>query len=311
MKKILITGGAGYIGSVLTPYLHSLGYHITVIDNFLYKQTSLAAMARKDNFKLIFGDVRDERLIKEQLKEVDVVIPLAAIVGAPACDRDPVLATSINKDSVNLLLKNISSSQQIIMPTTNSAYGSGGKDNYCDENSPLNPLSLYARDKVEVEKSLMNHPKATSFRLATVFGVSPRMRLDLLVNNFCYRAITDRFVIVFEGHFKRNYIHLLDVCQAFELALSKPEQFQGEIFNVGLSTANVSKIELCALIKQRNPEFTYLEAPLGKDPDQRNYLVSNAKIESKGFNPKVNLESGIDELSKFLKMFDQRSHSNI
>jgi len=309
--KILITGGAGYLGSVITKRMLDEGHEVIVLDKLIFNQTSLLGYTYTSKFRFVYGDVRNEKLLEKLCNEVDVIIPLAAIVGAPACDRDPVLATSINKDSVNLLLKNISSSQQIIMPTTNSAYGSGGNDNYCDENSPLNPLSLYARDKVEVEKSLMNHSKATSFRLATVFGVSPRMRLDLLVNNFCYRAITDRFVIVFEGHFKRNYIHLLDVCQAFELALSKPEQFQGEIFNVGLSTANVSKLELCAVIKQRNPEFTYLEAPLGKDPDQRNYLVSNAKIESKGFNPKVNLESGIDELSKFLKMFDQRSHSNI
>lgn len=311
MKRVLITGGAGYIGSVLTPFLNNLGYHTTVVDNFMYKQTSLANMAQKDNFELIFGDVRDETLMKPLLKKADVVIPLAAIVGAPACDKDPIAASSINKDSVEMLLRNIGQEQQILMPTTNSAYGSGDKDNYCDENSPLNPLSLYAKDKVEIEKKLMQHPKATSFRLATVFGVSPRMRLDLLVNNFCYRALTDGFLVIFEGHFKRNYIHLVDVCNAFALALNEPNKFNGEIFNVGLSSANVSKLDLCEQIKKVLPNFVYLEAPLGKDPDQRNYIVSNKKIESLGFNPKNSLESGIKELVKFMRMFNHKLHSNI
>ena len=260
---------------------------------------------------MIFGDVRDETLIKPLLKKADVVIPLAAIVGAPACDKDPIAASSINKNSVEMLLRNIGQEQQILMPTTNSAYGSGDKDNYCDENSPLNPLSLYAKDKVEIEKKLMQHPKATSFRLATVFGVSPRMRLDLLVNNFCYRALTDGFVVIFEGHFKRNYIHLVDVCNAFALALNEPNKFNGEIFNVGLSSANVSKLDLCEQIKKVLPNFVYLEAPLGKDPDQRNYIVSNKKIESLGFKPKNSLESGIKELVKFMRMFNHKLHSNI
>lgn len=311
MKRVLITGGAGYIGSVLTPYLHDRGYHITVVDNFMYKQTSLANMARKDNFDLVFGDVRDESLIKSLLKNTEVVIPLAAIVGAPACDKDPIAASSINKDSVEMLLRNIGRNQQILMPTTNSAYGSGDKDNFCDEKSPLNPLSLYAKDKVEIEKKLMEHQSATSFRLATVFGVSPRMRLDLLVNNFCYRALTDGFVVIFEGHFKRNYIHILDVCNAFSLALSDPDKFNGEIFNVGLSSANVSKLELCERIKREVKNFVYLEASLGKDPDQRNYIVSNKKIESLGLIPKVDLESGIKELIKFMRMFNHKMHSNI
>jgi nucleoside-diphosphate-sugar epimerase len=309
--KILVTGGAGYIGSVLVPKLLSQGHEVTVIDNFMYKQTSLASSIRNKNLNLIFGDVRDEALLKQHLPKSDVIIPLAAIVGAPACDSDPIAAQSINKDSILWLLKQFSTSQRIIMPTTNSAYGSGDKNNFCDESSPLNPLSLYARDKVAVEKELMEHPGATSFRLATVFGISPRMRLDLLVNNFAFRAITDGFVVVFEGHFKRNYIHVLDVVQAFNLALGNEKDFRGEIFNVGLSEANISKIELCREIQAILPSFTYLEAALGKDPDQRNYVVSNEKIEKIGFKPSVSLGSGLQELIKGLKMFNHKPFTNI
>lgn len=311
MKSILITGGAGYIGSTLVPDLLSKNYNVTVVDNFMYKQTSLASSIRHKNFSLVFGDVRDESLMKSLTAKADVVIPLAAIVGAPACDKDPIAAQTINKDSILSLLKNISSNQQIIMPTTNSAYGSGDKNNFCDESSPLNPLSLYAKDKVVVEESLMQHENSTSFRLATVFGISPRMRLDLLVNNFAYRAITDGFVVVFEGHFKRNYIHVLDVVQAFNLALEHPDKFKGEIFNVGLSEANISKLELCEEIQKIIPSFTYLEAALGKDPDQRNYVVSNEKIEAQGFSPQVTLSAGLKELIKGLKMFDHKQFTNI
>jgi nucleoside-diphosphate-sugar epimerase len=277
----------------------------------MYDQTSLATSIRDRNLEIIFGDVRDESLMKKLISKADIIIPLAAIVGAPACDKDPVTAQSINKDSILWLLKQISKSQQVIMPTTNSAYGSGDKNNFCDENSPLNPLSLYARDKVVVEKSLLEHENSTSFRLATVFGISPRMRLDLLVNNFTLRAITDGFVIVFEGHFKRNYIHILDVVQAFNLAIEKKEQFKGEIFNVGLSEANISKIELCQEIKKIVPDFVFLEAPLGKDPDQRNYIVSNKKIEALGFSPAVSLQEGLNELVKGLKMFNHKPFTNV
>jgi nucleoside-diphosphate-sugar epimerase len=310
LSNILVTGGAGYIGSTLVPDLLNKKHKVTVIDNFMYDQTSLATSIRDRNFEIIFGDVRDESLMKKLVSKADIIIPLAAIVGAPACDKDPVTAQSINKDSILWLLKQVSKSQQVIMPTTNSAYGSGDKNNFCDENSPLNPLSLYARDKVVVEKSLLEHENSTSFRLATIFGISPRMRLDLLVNNFTLRAITDGFVIVFEGHFKRNYIHILDVVQAFNLAIEKKDQFKGEIFNVGLSQANISKIELCQEIKKIVPDFLFLEAPLGKDPDQRNYIVSNKKIEALGFSPVVSLQEGLNELVKGLKMFNHKPFTN-
>lgn len=309
--NILVTGGAGYIGSILVPFLLNQNHRVIVIDNFMYKQTSLASSLRDERLTLVFGDVRDENLMKEYISKADVIIPLAAIVGAPACDRDPTAAQSINKDSILWLLKQLSVSQRIIMPTTNSAYGSGDENNFCDEDSPLNPLSLYARDKVTVEKALMDHQKATSFRLATVFGISPRMRLDLLVNNFALRAISDGFVIVFEGHFKRNYVHLLDVVQAFNLAIMDEKNFNGEIFNVGLSEANISKIDLCREIQTIIPTFTYLEAALGKDPDQRNYIVSNKKIEKLGFKPKVSLQSGLIELVKGLQMFNHKPFSNL
>ncbi len=310
-ERILVTGGAGYVGSVLVPELLSKGYHVTVLDNFMYKQTSLAGISREKNLELVFGDVRDTSLMKKHLSKSDVVVPLAAIVGAPACDKDPFQAESINRNAILWMLKELSSNQRVIMPTTNSAYGSGDKDNFCDENSPLNPLSLYARDKVIVEKELMNHANATSFRLATVFGISPRMRLDLLVNNFAFRAVTDGFIVIFEGHFKRNYIHIADVVQAFMLSIENPKNFTGQIFNVGLSSANISKLELCKKIKEIVPKFTYLESELGKDPDQRNYIVSNAKIEKFGFRPMMQLEDGLQELVKMLPMYNQKLFGNV
>jgi nucleoside-diphosphate-sugar epimerase len=311
MKRILVTGGAGYIGSVLIPMLLKLNYEVTVVDNFMYQQPSLASSISNNNLKLIIGDVRDFSMMKKLIANSDVVIPLAAIVGAPACDRDPIMASSINKDSILWLFDNIARDQQIIMPTTNSAYGSGDKNNYCDEDSKLNPLSLYAKDKVTVEQSLMQLGNSTSFRLATVFGISPRMRLDLLVNNFVNRAVHDKFVILFEGHFKRNYVHVLDVAKAFIFAIENPSLVQNQVFNFGLSEANISKIELCELIQKQVPGFTFLEAPLAKDPDQRNYIVSNAKIEAVGMKAKVSLESGIAELIKGMGMYRSNIYSNI
>jgi nucleoside-diphosphate-sugar epimerase len=245
------------------------------------------------------------------LSKADLVIPLAAIVGAPACEKDAIAAQSVNKDSMIWLIDKLSSNQRILMPTTNSAYGSGDHDNLCDENSELKPLSLYAKDKVTVEKALMNFTNATSFRLATVFGISPRMRLDLLVNNFVFRAVSDGFIVIFEGHFKRNYIHLHDVVSAFNMAIKSENDFRGEIFNVGLSEANLSKIQLCDEIKKILPSFTYLEAPYGKDPDQRNYIVSNAKIEALGFKPTKSLQIGLRELVKGIKMYDSKPYTNL
>lgn len=311
MKNVLVTGGAGYIGSVLVPTLLQKGHKVTVIDNFLYKQPSLASVISNKNLTLVYGDVRDTQLMSRNLSIADVVIPLAAIVGAPACLKDPQMASSINKDSMIWLFDKISNSQQILMPTTNSAYGSGDKNNFCDEESKLNPLSLYAKDKVFVEKYLMEKDNATSFRLATVFGISPRMRLDLLVNNFVQRALTDRFIILFEGHFKRNYVHVQDVVDLFMFGIDNPEKVSGQVFNFGLSQANVSKQQLCERIKYQLPDFTFQDAPFAKDPDQRNYIVSNKKIEAIGMKAKVTLDEGISELIKGLGMFSSYPYSNL
>ena len=309
--KILVTGGAGYLGSTLVPELLELGHQVTLVDNFVYKQSSLNHVCHKSNFKVVKGDVRIESIMKPLIKDADVIIPLAALVGAPICNQDPVGATTINHDAIDMMLKMISKDQLILMPTTNSAYGSGDKNNFCTEESPLNPISRYAIDKVEIEKSLMQHPNAISFRLATVFGMSPRMRIDLLVNDFTYRAVYDGFVVLFESHFKRNYVHVKDVSRVFQHALLNHEKMCGQIYNVGLSEANVSKWELCERIKKHLPSFTFLEAPLGKDPDQRNYIVSNEKLEATGYKTAYSLDHGIEELIKGFTMIKNTKYGNV
>ena len=255
--------------------------------------------------------MRDEGKIVPILKNYDIIIPLAALVGAPMCKLDPVGARSVNHDSIDILLKNISKKQILLMPTTNSAYGTGDKNNFCTEESELRPISQYAIDKVDVEKKLMEHENSVSFRLATVFGMSPRMRIDLLVNDFVYRAIRDGFIVLFEGHFKRNYIHIRDVCDVFSFAISNIDKMKGEIFNVGLSNANLSKKELCEKIKTKIKEFVFFEENLQKDPDQRNYIVSNEKIEKLGFKPNISIEEGIEELAKGYKMLKVKNFSNV
>ena len=308
--KILITGGAGYLGSIMTGELINRNFEVTVLDNFMYQQNSLSTYFASSKFRVISGDVRNLDSLKYEISKVDVVIPLAAIVGAPACDQDPVAATSINKTAIIEMLKLMSKDQILLMPTTNSAYGQGDEHNFCDENSPLNPLSQYAREKVEVEEEIMSRENSVSFRLATVFGMSPRMRLDLLVNEFVLRALKDKFVVLFEGDFKRNYVHVRDVAQAFLLALDNIDKFSGQIFNVGLSEANISKNELCAKIKEYIPDFFYTESPISKDPDQRNYLVSNAKIEKLGFKPQFGLDRGLQELIMGIATLRTRNFTN-
>lgn len=310
-EKVLVTGGAGYLGSILVPELLSEGFRVTVLDNFMYQQNSLAHMCANQDFDVVRGDVRIPSTVQPLLKEADIIIPLAALVGAPLCSKDPIGASTTNRDAIFWMLENISKTQRILMPTTNSAYGSGDKNNFCTEESPLHPISHYAIEKVEVEKRLMEHPNAISFRLATVFGMSPRMRIDLLVNDFTYRAVYDRFVVLFESHFKRNYIHNRDVTRAFLHGLRKFEDMRGQVFNVGLSDANVSKKELCQAIQKQIPSFVFMEAPVGKDPDQRNYIVSNAKIEKTGYKPEYSLDKGIQELIKGYRMISNTRYGNI
>jgi len=311
MAKILVTGGAGYIGSILVPALMDQGHQVTVIDNFLYQQDSLNHCCTDDNFEIIRGDVRDQSLIKKYLAQSDIVIPLAALVGAPLCDRDPINATTTNKNAIYSMMDMLSQDQLVIMPTTNSAYGHGDADNFCDENSPLNPISRYARDKVDVEERLMQYQNSISLRLATVFGMSPRMRTDLLVNDFVYRAVKDRCVILFEGHYKRNYIHIRDVARAFIFSIEHSDVMISNIYNVGLSEANLSKNELCVSIQRHIPDFKFYTQGDGKDPDQRNYIVSNAKIESLGYRPMYSLDQGIKELIKGYTMISNNRYGNI
>ena len=310
-KSVLVTGGAGYIGSTLVPELLKIGYKVTVLDIFMYGQNSLLDCCANENFEIVKGDVRDESIVKPLLKNVDYIIPLAALVGAPLCNRDKIGAVTINRDAVGLIAKLASQEQRIIIPTTNSGYGIGQKGIYCTEETPINPITLYGRVKMEAEKIVLDRGNSISFRLATVFGMSPRMRIDLLVNDFVYRAVKDKFVVIFEGHFKRNYIHIRDVASAFIHAMNNFDKMKNEPYNVGLSEANISKLELCAKIKEQVSDFVYLESPIGKDPDKRDYIVSNEKIEKTGFKPVYSIEMGIKELIKGYKIISNSKYGNV
>jgi nucleoside-diphosphate-sugar epimerase len=296
--KILVTGGAGYIGSVLVPQLMDAGHSVTVLDNFLFDQATLFECCQYDTFKIVRGDCRDESLVKKLLADADAIIPLAALVGAPLCKMDPIAAKTVNQDAVEMLCRLSSPSQWILMPVTNSGYGVGEKDKYCTEDSPLRPISLYGVTKVAAEEAVLSRERSLTFRLATVFGMSPRMRIDLLVNDFVYRAVVDRAIVVFEGHFKRNFIHVQDVSRVFLHGLQNFEKMKGRPYNVGLDDANLSKLELCQEIQKQIPQFVYIEAPIGEDPDKRDYIVSNARLESTGFKPEWPLARGIRELIK-------------
>ena len=309
--NILVTGGAGYIGSVLVPELLKSGHQVTVLDNFMYKPNSLLECCYYENFRVINGDSRDEALIKELVRGIDIVIPLAALVGAPLCERDKIGAESTNVGAVRTLTRALSKQQRVISPTTNSGYGIGQKGIYCTEETPLKPISFYGKTKVEAEKIVLGRGNGISLRLATVFGTSPRMRMDLLVNDFTYRALKDRFIVVFEGHFKRNYIHIRDVAKAFIHSIDNFDSMKDEVYNTGLSDTNISKLELCAKIKEQLADFVYLEAPIGEDPDKRDYIVSNEKMEKTGYKPDYSLEMGIRELIKGYTILSNSKYSNV
>ncbi len=309
--KILITGGAGYIGSLLTPHLLRENHEVTVVDSFMYKQTSLLDYCHDKNLTVINGDARDADLIKKQLKNADAILPLACLTGAPLCAKDPIAARSTNLDAIKFILEHRSKNQRIIFPTTNSGYGVGEEGIFCTEETPLRPVSLYGKLKVEIEKILLDSENCMTFRFATVFGMSPRMRLDLLVNDFTYRAVKDRFLILFEAHFKRNYLHVRDAVRAFSHGLANFETMKGEPYNVGLSEANLSKMELCLEIKKQVPDFYVTEAEIGEDQDKRNYVVSNEKIEATGFKTEHSLSMGITELIKGYQIINKNQFANV
>jgi nucleoside-diphosphate-sugar epimerase len=312
VTRVLVTGGAGYLGSILVPALLERGFAVTVVDNFMYGQDSLAAVCYHPAFSLIRGDVRSTDVMQPLVKDADIIIPLAALVGAPLCDRDPIAATSTNLQAIVDMAGQLSKAQWVLLPVTNSGYGVGERGKFCTEDTPIRPVSLYARNKVEAERRLMEkHPSTISFRLATVFGMSPRMRLDLLVNDFVYRACTDRFVVLFESHFKRNFIHVRDVARAFLHGIDRAKEMGGQVYNVGLSEANLSKLELCERIKQHVPDFIIQESDVGRDPDKRDYVVSNEKIERTGYRTAHSLDEGIRELIKGYTMIRAAKYSNV
>jgi len=309
--KILITGGAGYIGSVLTPMLLQESYEVTIIDNFMYNQSSLLDCCWNPNLKIYRGDVRDKKLLEEHVRHSDIILPLACLTGAPLCAKEPQNAQAINYDAIKMILDLKSPSQMLIYPCTNSGYGVGEENIFCDENTPLRPISLYGKLKVDIEKYLLNSGECVTFRLATVFGTSPRMRLDLLVNDFTYRAVTDGAIVLFESHFKRNYLHVRDVAHAFIHTIIHYEKMKGQPYNVGLSDANLSKQELCETIQKHIPKFRFISSDIGEDPDKRNYIVSNERIEATGYRTKFNIEQGILELIQGFQVIRRNQYSNL
>ena len=309
-EKILVTGGAGYIGSILVPTLLAKGYSVTVLDSLLFNQASLLDCCVNPNFDFIKGDICDETLISSLIPKFDIVIPLAAIVGAPACKINPTVTRLVNYNAHMNIVKLIASTQMVIFPCTNSGYGIGEKDAYCTEESPLKPISEYGKNKVAIEKGFLEIGNAVTLRLATVFGISPRMRMDLLVNDFVYKAMKDSSIILFEDHFRRNYIHIRDVAKAFIFAIENNDRMKGEPFNVGLSAANLTKRQLCDKIKEYIPDLYIHSASIGEDPDKRDYLVSNEKIESLGWRPDFTLDDGIIELLKGYRIIKPNQIAN-
>ena len=312
MKKVLITGGAGYLGSVLTEVLLNKGYQVTVIDNLIYKQTSVVPFSYHKNFKFILGDIREISILKPLVESHDVIIPLAAIVGMPACKANPELTIQINYEQVKNITEWVTKNQMVMIPNTNSQYGSSTE--IITENSPFKPLSLYAETKCDTEKAVLDSGNGIALRLATVFGTSYRMRTDLLVNDFVYKAINDGYLVLFESHFIRNYIHIRDIANTFLFMIENYDKCNNNAFNVGLTEANCTKLELANKIKQFVPDLVIVENNFKQDFDQRNYMVSNTKLESKGWTPQFTLEDGIQELIQgyqLIKKYNNKNFTNL
>ncbi len=311
MQKVLVTGGCGYLGSVLCEHLLDAGFKVTALDNLLFGQMSNFHLCHNPNYEFVFGDVRDEKLLATLLKNVDAIIPLAAIVGAPACDRDPLMTTSVNFDAIKSLNKLKSKSQALIYPTTNSGYGTQSGDTFCTEDTPLEPISLYGQTKCDAERELLDSGSAVTLRLATVFGFSPRMRIDLLVNHFVYAAVTDRYLVLFEKDFKRNFVHVRDVADCFMHCLANFTKMVGKPYNLGLDSANLSKEQLALKVKEFVPEFYLHFSEVGSDPDKRNYIVSSERLRKAGFEAKRTLDQGIPELIKGYRMLKRSPLKNV
>jgi nucleoside-diphosphate-sugar epimerase len=309
--KILVTGAAGYIGAVLVPRLLSEGYQVVALDNFMYNQSSLLDVCYNDQLTIVRGDTRDKILMTKLMKNVDAIFPLACLTGAPLCAKEPMAAQAILLDAIKMILELKSKDQRVIFPTTNSGYGVGEKGKHCTETTPLRPISLYGKLKVDAENAILDSGNGITLRLATAFGISPRMRLDLLVNDFTYRAVYDKFVVLFEAHFNRNYIHVRDISKAFIHALNNFDKMKNQPYNVGLSDANLTKLQLCQEIKKLVPDFYFVEATIGEDPDKRDYIVSNEKIEKTGFMPDVTLQKGLQELIKGYQVIKRNQFANI
>jgi nucleoside-diphosphate-sugar epimerase len=308
---VLVTGGAGYLGSVLCERLLNAEYRVTTVDDMMYQQRSLFHLCADPHFDFVSGDARDKELMRRLVKEADVLIPLAAIVGAPACDRDPLLARSVNLEAVRLLNGLRSPQQMVIYPTTNSGYGTQSGDLFCTEDTPLEPISLYGQTKSQAEAELLETPNVITLRLATVFGTSPRMRLDLLVNHFVYAAVTDGYIVIFEKDFKRNYIHVRDVADCFVHCIENFKRMAGRPYNAGLDAANLSKEELALRIKEYVPNFYVHFGQVGSDPDKRNYIVSNQRLREAGFEARRSLDDGIRELLKGYRMTGRARFKNV
>lgn len=309
--NVLVTGGTGYLGSILCEHLLDNGYSVTVLDNLMYGEQNLFHLCVNPNFEFIFGDARNERLVASLVSQADVIIPLAAIVGAPGCDLDPLMATSVNLDAIRMINRLRSKSQLIIYPTTNSGYGTKTGDIFCTEETPLEPISLYGRTKSDAEAAVLDSPNAITLRLATVFGLSPRMRMDLLVNHFVHAAISDRYIVIFEKDFKRNYVHIRDVADCFIHCIENSSRMIGRPYNVGLDNANLSKEELSMKIKEHIPEFFVHFSEIGCDPDKRNYIVSNQRLREAGFEATRSLDDGIRELIKGYRLLGRSPRKNI